>query len=114
SIGPLTYGLPAIALVMAQLYFVYGALDHLALATQYGQARVIDRQFAQDSTTYNRTVIGDGTWSIESKNGEVYLVGLDLDGELTGAAVTSDQFESFWPGDKIRVEFQRTLSLNGF
>jgi hypothetical protein len=106
--SPIVYAFPAIALAGVLLYFLYGAVDQLALDSQRTEARVIEKQIASGSTTYNTNVTGGRAWSDSTKKPDAYIVVLQVDGEATGAAVTPQLFESLRPGDLVRVEFQRT------
>lgn len=106
--NPLVYAFPAIALALVLLYYLYGAVDRFGLETQRTEARVTGKQLAAGSTTYNTNVVAGRAWTQSSKNPDFYVIGLDLNGEMAGGAVTPQVYESIQPGDVVRVEFQRT------
>jgi hypothetical protein len=106
--SPLVYAFPAVALGVVLLWYVYGAVDRFGLDVQRAQARVTGRQFAKGSTTYNTKVIAGQTLVEGTKNPDAYVIGLEVDGEAAGGAVTPELYSSLQPGDIVHVEFQRT------
>ena len=106
--NPLVYAFPAIALAAVLLYYLYGAVDRVGLDTERTEARVTGKQFAPGSTTYNTNVVAGRAWTQSSKNPDFYVIGLEVNGEAVGGAVTPQMYESLRPGDLVHVEFQRT------
>src|SRR5258708_30800871 len=106
--NPLVYAFPAIALALVLLYYLYGAVDGLGTDTQRTEARVTGKQYAPGSTTYNTNVVAGRAWTQSSKNPDFYVIGLEVEGEPAGGAVTPQMYESLQPGDVVHVEFQRT------
>jgi hypothetical protein len=108
SPNPLVYAFPAIALVAVLAYYLYGAVDRLGLNSERAEARVIGKQLAAGSTTYNTNVVAGRAWTQSSKNPDAYVIGLEVNGEAAGGAVSPELYETLQPGDVVRVEFQRT------
>jgi hypothetical protein len=106
--SPFVYLLPAVALAAVLLYYLYGAVDRFGLETQQAEARVTGKQFAPGSTTYNTNIVAGRAWTQSSQNPDAYIIGLDVNGVVTGGAVTPELYESLQPGERVRVEFQRT------
>jgi hypothetical protein len=106
--SPLVYALPALALALVAIWYAYGALDRMGLDVQRAQARVTAKQVAAGSTTYHTNTVGGRAWSQSSKNPEMYVIALDVNGEAAGGAVTPELYEALRPGDAVRVEFSRT------
>jgi hypothetical protein len=106
--SPFAYVFPAVLLVAAALYFAYGAIDRVGLATQHGEAKVTGKQHTPGSTTYTTEVIGGRTMTRPNRNPDAYIVTLQLAGEATGGAVSRDLYESLQPGDQVHVSYRRT------
>ena len=108
--GPsaLVYAFPAMALAAVLAYFLYGAVDRLGLENRRAEARVTGKQVARGSTTYNTNVVAGRAWTQASKNSDAYVIGLEVDGQAAGGAVTPQLSESLRAGDLVRIEFQRT------
>jgi hypothetical protein len=69
---------------------------------------VTGKQFAAGSTTYNTNVVAGRAWTQSSKNPDAYVIGLEVNGEAAGGAVSPQLYEALKPGDIVSVEFQRT------
>ena len=106
--NPFVYVFPAVLLVAVALYFGYGALDRVGLATMQGEAQVTGKQVTPASTTYTTEVIGGRTMTRANQNPEAYVVTLQVGGETTGAAVSQDVYESLRPGTQVQVSYRRT------
>ncbi len=110
--SPFVYIFPALLLVAAVLYFGYGALDRAGLAAQTAATVVTGKQFAQGSTTYHTTVIGNQNLVQADRNPDAYILTFDVEGEHTGGAVTRELYEALQPGDSVQVRFRRTRLTN--
>jgi hypothetical protein len=106
--NPVVYIVPAVVLAAVLLYYLYGAADRLALETHHTEARVTGKQFAPGSTTYNTTIVAGRAWTQGTKNPDIYVIGLDVEGKVTGGAVSRQMYESLQAGERVRVEYQRT------
>jgi len=106
--NPLVYVVPAVALAGALLYYGYGAADRLGLETHHTEARVTGKQFAQGSTTYNTKIVAGRAWTEGTQNPDFHVIGLEVEGEATGGAVSPQLYESLQTGDRVQVEYQRT------
>jgi hypothetical protein len=102
------YVVPAVALAAFLVYFGYGAVDRLGLESQRATARVTGKQVAAGSTTYHTNVVAGRAWTQTSKNPDGYVIGLEVNGEAAGGAVSPQLYETLQPGDLVSVEFQRT------
>jgi hypothetical protein len=114
SRGPnrLKYVFPAVAFTAALLYYLYGAVDRLGLETRQTKARVMEKQFAPGSTTYNTRIAGGRAWTQATENPDLRLVVLEVEGEATGGTVDLQTYESLEKGDLVRVSYQRTRLSN--
>jgi hypothetical protein len=108
SPNPFVYVVAAVALAAVLLYFFYGAVDRLGLETHRTVARVAGKQSAAGSTTYNTNIVAGRAWTQSSKNPDAYIVTMEIDGQPTGGAVSQELYESLQPGERVRVEYQRT------
>ena len=99
--SPLVYAIPAVVLAAVLLYYVYGAVDRFGLDTQRTEARVTAKQFASGSTTYNTNIVAGQALTQSSKNPDFYVIGLEVNGEPVGGAVTPQVYESLQPGDLV-------------
>ncbi|HMF97683.1 MAG TPA: hypothetical protein VKE96_25465 [Vicinamibacterales bacterium] len=114
STGPnaMTYLVPAVALVAALCFVLYSALDRYGLATEQVVARVTGKQIAAGSTTYNTNVAGGRAWTQASTNPDTLIVLLDIDGVVTGGAVTPELYASLQTGELVHVALARTRFSN--
>jgi hypothetical protein len=110
--NPLVYIFPAVVFVAALLYYAYGALDRVGLQTHQAQALVTGKQYTPGSTTYTTEVVGGRTMTRPHQNPDLYIVELEIAGESTGGAVSPDLYASLQPGERVRVQFQRTRRSN--
>jgi len=106
--SPFVYLIPAIALAAVLAYYLYGAADRFGLETHRTEAQVTGKQFAPGSTTYNTNIVAGRAWTQSSKNPDMYVIGLTIEGQAAGGAVSPELYESLQPGERVRVEFQRT------
>lgn len=106
--NPVVYIFPAVALVAALLYFLYGAVDRLGLETRISEATVAEKQIAHGSTTYNTTTVGGRAWTRSTQNPDAHILTFEVDGEATGGAVSPELYESVNAGDRVRVRWNRT------
>jgi hypothetical protein len=106
--SPIAYILPAVAFGAALLYYVYGAVDRVGLATEQAEAVVTEKNFAAGSTTYNTNIVAGRAWTQSSKYPDAYMVGLDIDGLKTGGMVTKELYAELQPGDRVQVTLRRT------
>jgi hypothetical protein len=106
--SPMTYALPAVALVAVLVYFLYGAVDRFGLAVEKADARVTGKQVAAGSTTYHTSVVAGRSWSQSSTNPDPHIVSLDMNGVATGGVVTPELYQLLQPGDVVHVTFTRT------
>ena len=106
--SPIAYILPAVAFAAALLYYVYGAVDRMGLATEDHEAVITEKNFAAGSTTYNTNIVAGRAHVQSSQNPDAYMVGLNIDGVKTGGFVTKEMYEELKPGDRVTVTMQRT------
>ena len=106
--SPFVYVFPALMLAAAVMYFGYGALDRVGLATRTAATVVKGKQFAKGATTYHTTVVGNQNLVQSDQRPDAYIVTFDVDGEQSGGAVSKELYDSLNPGDKVQVHFQRT------
>lgn len=104
----LVYVFPVVALAAVLLYYVYGAIDRLGLEVQHAEGRVTGKQVAAGSTTYNTNYIDGRAVVTGTKNPEMYVVAVDVNGEPAGGAVTREVYDSLQQGDVVQVRFRRT------
>lgn len=106
------YVFPALAIALVALYFAYGALDRAGLETREAEARVTQKTVTTGTTTYNTNIVGGRALTQASETPGGYFVGLDLDGEATGAFVAEELYRTLSLGDVVRVRYQRTRFSN--
>src|SRR6267378_3610883 len=106
--SPIVYILPALAFAAALLYYAYGAIDRLGLETHQAEARVTTKNFAAGSTTYHTNIVAGRAWTQSQKYADSYIVGLDIDGVVTGGLVTPEVYATLNPGERVQVRFKRT------
>ena len=104
----MTYIFPGAALAAVSLYYLYGAIDRVALKTYLTDTLITSKNFAEGSTTYNTNIVADRAWTQSSQNPDFYVVGLDIEGVKTGGLVTKEMYDSLAVGDRIHVKYQRT------
>jgi hypothetical protein len=104
----MTYALPAVVLAAVVVYFLYGALDRLGLASERTTARVTGKQIAAGSTTYHTSVVAGRSWTQSSTNPDAPIVSLEVNGVATGGVVTPELYQALQPGDTVQVTFTRT------
>ena len=106
------YALPAAALAVGGLYYVYGAVDRVGLQAQHAHARVASKLVAPGSTTYHTSTVGGRTWTQSSVNPEVHVLTFEVEGERAGAAVSPEFYATVHAGEVMRIEFTRTRFSN--
>lgn len=106
--NPFVYIFPAVLLAAVMLYFTYGAVDRVGLATHQAEAQVTGKQHTAGSTTYTTEIIGGRTMTRPTRNPEAYVVSLRLAGETTGGVVSRELYDALTTGDRVRVSYRKT------
>ena len=97
----------ALIITGVAVYFGFMALDGFSLESHEGVARVTDKEYREAGTTYTTQVIGGSTRTIPQTTGEMFILGLDIEGHATEAAVTKDMYSTVRTGDAVQVTYQR-------
>lgn len=106
--NPFAYALPAIAVTLVVLYYLYGAVDRLGLSTQDAEGVVISKAYTPGSTTYNTNVAGGRSWVQASRNPDMYSVELQVEGETAGGLVDKKLYDVLKANDRVRLRVGRT------
>ena len=106
--NPVVYVIPALALAVVVLYYLYGAADRFGLETHQADARVTGKQHTPGTTSYNTNIVAGRAWTQSTQTPDMYIVQLDLNGVETLGAVPPDVYASLQAGERVRVAFQRT------
>jgi hypothetical protein len=89
------------------LYYGFIATNSMGLAEHEGTATVVSKEYRPAGTTYRPMVIGGRTHSVPQTTGEMFLIGLSLDGDDTVFAVDRSVFERLYNGNRVPVIYRK-------
>jgi hypothetical protein len=87
-------------------YYGFTAIDTLGLGDRHGSATILGREYKPAGTSYQTTIIGGRSHAVPHTTGEMYLIGLRVDGVDTVAAVDRDLYQRLHEGDRVQVRYQ--------
>jgi hypothetical protein len=105
--------LGGIILAVVAIYFLFTAVDGMALSTQSGRAAVVDKQYRPAGKTYTRQVVGNQTLNVPQTTPEMFVLDLDLEGERAQGTTSRALYETLAAGDQVQVTYQRRRITGG-
>lgn len=101
------YWMAALLMLGAAGYYAFQGIDSLGLDVQHGEATVVDKEYRPAGQTYTTQVINGRTHQVPQATPEMFILVLDVDGEVAQAPVERDLYNAVDAGDQVYVEFVR-------
>jgi len=108
KVNSFVYIFPAILIICIVLYVIYNAVNKFGLEIKTEIATVTDKTQAEGSTSYVNNIAANRSWVQSSKQGDYFIISINIGNEPTIALVTKDRFESLKKNDQIQVKTRRT------
>jgi hypothetical protein len=94
-------------LVAVGIYYLYMAVDGLALQEQSGAGKVVGKDYRPPGRTYVTQVIAGRTTTLPQVTPEVYILKLDIGGKSTEYPVAKEFYNATNSGDQVRVSYKQ-------
>jgi hypothetical protein len=99
--------LGGIILAVAAIFFLFTAVDGMALPTHTGRAAVVGKQYRPAGKTYTREVVGNQTLNVPHATAEMFVLDLDLEGRHVQSTTHRGLHEALAAGDQVQVTYQQ-------
>lgn len=105
--------LGGIVLCCVAIYFLFMAINDIALEKKEGYATVAGKGYREAGRTYTTQVIGGRAHTIPQSTPEMYILMLDIAGRQIECAVSRDLYGMINAGEKVTVVYQRRRITGG-
>ena len=103
----------AVIIVGVLLYYGFWTLDGLGLEDEQGTATVTGKEYVEPGMTYSRQYIGGQLRTLPQTTGEMYILELNIGGEVTSVAVDKNRYDAVKANDEVDVVYQRRRLTGG-
>ena len=94
------------------LYYGFMAINSMGMEKKEGTAIVIAKDYRPPGKTYVPQVIGGRTYTIPQTTAEMYILELDIDGQITQCVVDYEFYQAIKPQNQVKVVYQQ-LRITG-